>query len=120
MYVFLSPAAIRRLQILGGLKLTSAYLSTMVVNDAIVLCSSVPSRASVRIADAVVPPIYHKAFAAVDPTGSGDTTVNALSRVLQTSLLPAATVDKVRFQNSCTPSSDWNNISVLDYQSCEQ
>ena len=48
-------------------------------------------------ADAVVPPIYHKAFAAVDPTGSGDTTLNALSRVLQTSLLPAATVDKVRF-----------------------
>jgi len=43
----------------------------------------------------VVPPIYHKAFAAVDPTGSGDTTVNALSRILQTSLLPAATVDKI-------------------------
>jgi hypothetical protein len=53
-------------------------------------------------ADAVVPPIYHKAFAAVDPTGSGDTTVNALSRVLQTSLLPAATVDKVRPQSYCT------------------
>jgi len=52
-------------------------------------------------ADAVVPPIYHKAFAAVDPTGSGDTTVNALSRVLQTSLLPAAVVDKVRSQSHC-------------------
>jgi len=53
-------------------------------------------------ADAVVPPIYHKAFAAVDPTGSGDTTVNALSRVLQTSLLPAAVVDKVRLQSHRT------------------
>lgn len=47
------------------------------------------------ISDALVPPIYHKAFAAVDPTGSGDTTVNALSRVLQTSLLPAGTIDKI-------------------------
>ena len=60
-------------------------------------------RGLVLKADAVVPPIYHKAFAAVDPTGSGDTTLNALSRVLQTSLLPAATVDKVRFQNYCAP-----------------
>lgn len=65
---------------------------------------SLLSRALTWTADAVVPPIYHKAFAAVDPTGSGDTTVNALSRVLQTSLLPAATVDKVRSQSSCTSS----------------
>jgi len=70
-------------------------------------------------ADALVPPIYHKAFAAVDPTGSGDTTVNALSRVLQTSLLPAATVDKVRSQSSCT-SNVGSDPLAADRQSREQ
>lgn len=48
-------------------------------------------------ADATVPSIYNKAFTAVDPDGSGETSVNALSRVLGTSSLPAATIDKVRF-----------------------
>ena len=70
-------------------------------------------------ADAVVPPIYHKAFAAVDPTGSGDTTVNALSRVLQTSLLPAATVDKVRLQSYYTLNVGSESL-VTGHQSCEQ
>jgi len=76
-------------------------------------------RGSAWKADALVPPIYHKAFAAVDPTGSGDTTVNALSRVLQTSLLPAATVDKVRSQSPCT-SNVGSDLLVVDRQSREQ
>ena len=60
----------------------------------------------------MVPPIYHKAFAAVDPTGSGDTTVNALSRVLQTSLLPAATVDKVRPRSLNTLEVESDSLAV--------
>ncbi|KDQ26655.1 hypothetical protein PLEOSDRAFT_1043789 [Pleurotus ostreatus PC15] len=47
------------------------------------------------IADATVPSIYNKAFTAVDPDGIGETSVNALSRVLGTSSLPAATIDKI-------------------------
>ncbi|KAJ2918656.1 hypothetical protein MD484_g1790, partial [Candolleomyces efflorescens] len=47
------------------------------------------------IADATVPGIYHRAFAAVDVGGLGEVSVNALSRVLTTSSLPAATVDKI-------------------------
>jgi len=43
-----------------------------------------------------VPAIYQQSFSAVDPTNSGETSVNSLSRVLSTSSLPAATVDKVR------------------------
>jgi sorting nexin-8 len=43
-----------------------------------------------------VPAIYQQSFGAVDPTNSGETSVNSLSRVLSTSSLPAATVDKVR------------------------
>jgi sorting nexin-8 len=43
-----------------------------------------------------VPPIYTKALNAIDPTGTGDVSVNALSRVISTSSLPAATVDRVR------------------------
>lgn len=42
-----------------------------------------------------MPAIYHKSFSTVDPTNSGETSVNSLSRVLSTSSLPAATVDKV-------------------------
>ena len=49
------------------------------------------------IADATVPAIYTKSFAAVDPSSSGETSVNSLSRVLRTSSLPATTVDKVPF-----------------------
>ena len=43
-----------------------------------------------------MPTIYQKSFSEVDPTNSGETSVNSLSRVLSTSSLPAATVDKVR------------------------
>lgn len=47
------------------------------------------------VAEATIPAIYHQSFGTVDPTNSGETSVNSLSRVLSTSLLPAATVDKV-------------------------
>ncbi|EIW79358.1 hypothetical protein CONPUDRAFT_127418 [Coniophora puteana RWD-64-598 SS2] len=47
------------------------------------------------IADATVPPIYNKAFTAVDSAGLGEVSVNSLSRVLATSSLPAATVDRI-------------------------
>lgn len=42
-----------------------------------------------------MPAIYQQSFSTVDPTNSGETSVNSLSRVLSTSSLPAATVDKV-------------------------
>ncbi|KAG5647817.1 hypothetical protein DXG03_007740 [Asterophora parasitica] len=47
------------------------------------------------IADATVPAIYNAAFAAVDAANLGEVSVNALSRVLNTSALPAATIDKI-------------------------
>lgn len=47
-------------------------------------------------ADATVPAIYERAFAAVDISGLGETSVNSLSRVLATSSLPASTIDRVR------------------------
>ncbi|GLB41904.1 putative protein with phoX homologous domain, present in p47phox and p40phox [Lyophyllum shimeji] len=47
------------------------------------------------IADATVPAIYNASFAAVDPGNTGETSVNSLSRVLSTSALPAATIDKI-------------------------
>ncbi|KAF9266966.1 hypothetical protein L218DRAFT_1074801 [Marasmius fiardii PR-910] len=47
------------------------------------------------IADATVPTIYNRAFAAVDPSNTGETSVGALSRILSTSSLPAATVEKI-------------------------
>jgi hypothetical protein len=50
-------------------------------------------------ADATVPAIYNTAFSAVDPTNSGETSVNSLSRVLGTSSLPAATIDRVSKSN---------------------
>ncbi|EGN96804.1 hypothetical protein SERLA73DRAFT_111513 [Serpula lacrymans var. lacrymans S7.3] len=57
--------------------------------------SSLPSTFSSVIADASIPAIYHKAFSAADTSNSGETSVNALSRVLATSSLPAATVDRI-------------------------
>lgn len=45
--------------------------------------------------DAVVPSIYHRSFQAVDSTDTGETSVNALLRVLATSSLPASTIDRV-------------------------
>ncbi|RDB20865.1 Sorting nexin MVP1 [Hypsizygus marmoreus] len=47
------------------------------------------------IADATVPAIYNASFNAVDPDNLGETSVNSLSRVLSTSSLPAATIDKI-------------------------
>ncbi|KAF9240678.1 hypothetical protein BU15DRAFT_87572 [Melanogaster broomeanus] len=57
--------------------------------------NTVTSAFSSVIADAAVPETYTRAFAAVDVTNSGEVSVSALSRVLATSLLPAATVDKI-------------------------
>jgi hypothetical protein len=57
----------------------------------------------VIIAEATVPAIYQQSFGAVDPTNSGETSVNSLSRVLSTSSLPAATVDKVRHTYTIHP-----------------
>ncbi|KJA28004.1 hypothetical protein HYPSUDRAFT_34271 [Hypholoma sublateritium FD-334 SS-4] len=54
-----------------------------------------PSVFSAVIADATVPSIYHRAYAAVDPSSVGETSVNALSRVLNTSALPASTVERI-------------------------
>ncbi|KAJ7612482.1 hypothetical protein DFH06DRAFT_1371182 [Mycena polygramma] len=47
------------------------------------------------IADATVPAIYNLSFQLVDPSNTGETSVNSLSRVLGTSSLPAATIDKI-------------------------
>ena len=43
-----------------------------------------------------MPSIYHVSYAAVDPGNTGEISVNALSRVLSTSSLPASTIDRVR------------------------
>jgi sorting nexin-8 len=50
----------------------------------------------VILADATVPSIYHRSYAAVDAANTGETSVNALSRVLNTSGLPASTIERVR------------------------
>ena len=47
----------------------------------------------------MVPAIYHASYAAVDPENAEETSVNALSCILNTSLLPAGTIDKVSFLN---------------------
>lgn len=47
------------------------------------------------IANATIPELYHRAFAAVDGTNTGEVSVNALTRVLAISSLPAATVDRI-------------------------
>ncbi|CAL1715044.1 unnamed protein product [Somion occarium] len=54
-----------------------------------------PAGFSAVIADSIVPPIYHQAFAAVDSSGSGETSVNGLSRVLGTAGLPASTIERI-------------------------
>ncbi|KAF8704769.1 PhoX homologous domain, present in p47phox and p40phox, partial [Rhizoctonia solani] len=45
--------------------------------------------------DATIPDGYATAYAAVDPMGSGDTSVNALHRVLATTDLPAAAIERI-------------------------
>lgn len=47
------------------------------------------------IANATIPELYHRAFTAVDGTNTGEVSVNALTRVLAISSLPAATVDRI-------------------------
>ncbi|KAF8202327.1 hypothetical protein BJ912DRAFT_1037941 [Pholiota molesta] len=54
-----------------------------------------PSVFSAVIADATVPSIYHRSYAAVDAANTGETSVNALSRVLNTSGLPASTIERI-------------------------
>lgn len=56
---------------------------------------NVTSALSSVLAEATVPDSYNRAFAVVDATNSGETSVNALSRVLSTSGLPATTVDRI-------------------------
>ncbi|KAG1808710.1 uncharacterized protein BJ212DRAFT_1280366 [Suillus subaureus] len=59
------------------------------------LIQNATSALSSVLAEANVPESYNRAFAVVDATNSGETSVNALSRVLSTSGLPAMTVDKI-------------------------
>ncbi|TCD71838.1 Sorting nexin mvp1 [Steccherinum ochraceum] len=47
------------------------------------------------LGEATIPAIYHQAFAAVDNVGSGETSVNALTRVLETSSVSASSIDKI-------------------------
>lgn len=53
-------------------------------------------------ADSIAPAVYHQAFAAVDSTGAGETSVNGLSRVLNTSGLSASTIERVSRHRSLT------------------
>ncbi|KAG8742768.1 Sorting nexin mvp1 [Ceratobasidium sp. 414] len=55
----------------------------------------IPPPLNSLLADAPIPTVYESAFAAVDPSMSGDTSVNALHRVLATSGLPAATIERI-------------------------
>ncbi|KAG9089717.1 Sorting nexin mvp1 [Ceratobasidium sp. 370] len=55
----------------------------------------VPPPLNSLLADAPIPAVYESAFAAVDPSMTGDTSVNALHRVLATSSLPAATIERI-------------------------
>ncbi|KAJ7155390.1 hypothetical protein C8R43DRAFT_999603 [Mycena crocata] len=62
------------------------------------------------IADATVPAIYNQSFQLVDPSNTGETSVNSLSRILGTSSLPAATIDKIVNLVSSRP-----RVSKLEY-----
>lgn len=88
---------------LGGSFVDEDPLATSIYDDP---WSSIPSSTlppihnvhsafSSVIADATIPELYHRAFAAVDVTNTGEVSVNALTRVLANSSLPAATVDKI-------------------------
>ncbi|EMD38933.1 hypothetical protein CERSUDRAFT_151694 [Gelatoporia subvermispora B] len=93
----------------GSSFVTENPLASSVYDDGLDPWSSTPSPAppalpsfstssssfSSVIADATVPPIYDQAFVAVDPTNSGETSVNALTRVLGTSSLSASIIDKI-------------------------
>lgn len=47
------------------------------------------------LADATVPAVYTNSLAAVDTSATGETSVHALIRVISTSGLPSATIDRV-------------------------
>ncbi|KZT18651.1 hypothetical protein NEOLEDRAFT_1103309 [Neolentinus lepideus HHB14362 ss-1] len=47
------------------------------------------------LGNATIPPVYHKAFDAINTGGTGELSVSALSRVLATSSLSASTIDKI-------------------------
>jgi len=91
----------------GGSFVDENPLSSSVYDDGLDPWSAAPSPAptpmpqgpssvfSSVIADATLPTIYHTSFAAVDPENTGETSVSSLSRVLSTSSLPAATIDKI-------------------------
>lgn len=59
------------------------------------MCSIVNGHLLCGAADATVPAVYSEAFAAVDTANMGETSVNALSRVLGTSGLSARIIDRV-------------------------
>ncbi|TFK29642.1 MVP1 domain-containing protein [Coprinopsis marcescibilis] len=99
-YVGISPSG------LGGSFVDENPLANSVYDDGLDPWSAAPSPSptpaphansvfNAVIADASVPSIYHRAFSAVDPANLGETSVNSLSRVLATSSLPAATIDKI-------------------------
>ncbi|KAG5638358.1 hypothetical protein H0H81_000492 [Sphagnurus paluster] len=92
----------------GGSFVDENPLASSVYDDGLDPWSAAPSPSATPIphstssvfssehtADATVPAIYNTSFAAVDPSGTGETSVNSLSRVLATSALPAATIDKI-------------------------
>ncbi|KAG2011874.1 MVP1 domain-containing protein [Coprinopsis cinerea AmutBmut pab1-1] len=99
-YAGISPSG------LGGSFVDDNPLANSVYDDGLDPWSAAPSPSATPapqnnsvfnavIADASVPSIYHRAFAAVDQANLGEASVNALSRVLATSSLPAATIDKI-------------------------
>jgi len=71
-----------------------------VIGEYFFLCFLNQVTNSSRTADAVVPSIYSESLAAVDPTFSGETSLNALHRVISTSGLPATTIDRVSFSKA--------------------
>ncbi|CCM01814.1 uncharacterized protein FIBRA_03882 [Fibroporia radiculosa] len=93
----------------GGSFVNENPLANSIYDDGLDPWSSAPSPAlpalpsfpststgfSSVIGEATVPAIYHQAFAAVDGANSGETSVNALSRVLGTSSLSASTIDRI-------------------------
>ncbi|KAF4611281.1 hypothetical protein D9613_007057 [Agrocybe pediades] len=91
----------------GGSFVDDNPLSSSVYDDGLDPWSAAPSPTptpmphapasvfSAVIADATVPTIYHRAYAAVDPSNTGETSVNSLTRVLNTSSLPASTIDRI-------------------------
>ncbi|KAF8723379.1 hypothetical protein AX14_009360 [Amanita brunnescens Koide BX004] len=92
---------------LGGSFVDENPLASSVYDDGLDPWSAQPSPAATPvprapmsafssvIGDATIPLSYNRAFLAVDPTNAGEISVNALSRVLATSALPAAIIDKI-------------------------